>query len=203
ERGDDLVVGLGAGLVRRPLQQERGLRQGVDDIAGQLELLPRPREVAHGRLDQLRLLLLRRLLGGDRCGPPLALGGGGHRGGRLRRAGVGARGRRRAVVLVLDDVEDLLGVHRGAAPGRGAAALPLGARRGGRLLVDALLEGLVPDVAEALVVALGGLRLGLLLPGAAPRTAGGLRLGGLLVDGGVHTARAQAEGDALLVLLLA
>src|SRR5699024_10785987 len=194
--------GLGAGLVRRPLQQERGLRQGVDDIAGQLELLPRPREVAHGRLDQLGLLL-RRLLGGDWCGPPRALGGGGHRGGRLRGTGVGARERLRAVVLVLDDVEDLLGVHRGAAPGRGAAALPLGARRGGRLLVHALLEGLVPDVAEALVVALGGLRLGLLLPGAAPRTAGGLRLGGLLVDGGVHTARAQAEGDALLVLLLA
>src|SRR5699024_10186649 len=201
ERGDHLVVGLGAGLVRRPLQQERGLREGVDDVTGQLELLPCPREVAHGRLDQLRLLL-RRLLRGDRRGLPRALGGRGHRGGRLRGAG-GARERLRAVVLVLDDVEDLLGGRRGAAPGCGAAARPRGARRGGRLLLHPLLEGLVPHVAEALVVALGGLRLGLLLPGEAPRTAGGLRLGGLYVDGGIRAARAQPEGDGLLILLLA
>ena len=103
------------------------------------------------------------------------------------------------MVLVLDDVEDLLGIRRGAAAGRGAAALPLRRRRGRSLCLHALLEGFVTDEADA--IAFSG--LGLLLPGSATGTARRLRLGGLLVHGGIRPARAQSEGDSLLVLLLA
>src|SRR5699024_1521224 len=157
----------------------------------------------HRRRHQIGLLLLGRLLGhrlgGDgRCGRRTTSARR-QRGGGLR-GGSGALGGEAlgALVLVLDHVEDLAGLGRGRATG--AAALPL--RAGAALLGDALLEGFVPGVAEALVIALG-VGLGLLLLAAAPRPSGRLRLGGLVVDRRVDPARAQAEGDALLVLLLA
>src|SRR5690606_22072777 len=117
-----------------------------------------------------------------------------------------------ALVLVLDHVEDIGRVLRGAAAGargtglRGLRALA-GATRllraGSALLGHALLEGLVAGVAERLVIPLGLRGLRLLLAGAATGAGCGLGRGLLLVHGRVDAARAQAEGDALLVLLLA
>src|SRR5690606_1255150 len=128
------------------LEQEGGLRQGVDDVAGELELLARSGQVAHRRGHELRLLLHAGrggdLLRGQRTGLPGARGAG----GLLPRDGEGLR----AMVLVLDDVEDLGGVGRGAAARAGAAgagaALAL-LRRGLVLLLDALTESYVALVA--------------------------------------------------------
>src|SRR5699024_9733004 len=94
-----------------------------------------------------------------------------------------------------------IGLRGSLRPGR-TALLRAGPR--GLLGADALLEGLVAGIAEALVIAvLRCLGRGLLTPAAAPRTPGGLGLGRLLVDLRIPAARAQAERDALLVLLLA
>src|SRR5699024_9886613 len=138
---------------------------------------------------------------GGLCGCGRGAGLGGQRlGGRRGRCGAVLLGEGLgAVVLLPRDVEDL-GRVRGLRPAATAlaAAGRLASRRG-VLRGHALLEGLIADIAEAVVVALGLL----LLAAASAGSAGALRRGLLLVDRGVHAAGPQSEGDAFGVLLLA